>query len=79
MGCKKCSTKGLTDEQKAILTTLAATEGEPKACKEIAEMVGLKSNAVSCRIRSLKNKGYVTSPERCKYIITEEGKQALLS
>ena len=71
----KCNT-GLTDEQKKILEVLDSVGG-PMASKEIAKETGLTSNQVSCRIRSLKNKGYVESPERCKYQVTEEGRSAL--
>ncbi len=81
MACgKKCSKSGkdqLTDEQRAILQALANME-EPGACKDIAEATGLKSNSVSCRLRSLKSRGYVESPVRCKYAITETGRQAVV-
>ena len=78
-GCKskksKCNT-GLTEEQKKILEVLSAADG-PMASKDIAAETGLTSNQVSCRIRSLKNKGYVESPERCKYIVSDQGRSAL--
>ncbi len=73
----KCST-ALTDEQKKILKVLSESEG-PMASKEIAEKTGLTSNQVSCRLRALKNKGFVESPERCKYVATSEGTSALQS
>ncbi len=78
MGCCKsrCGSGGLTDEQKKVLEAIAQNEG-PCSTKDIAAATGLTSNAVSCRIRTLKNKGLVESPQRCKYIITEEGKAAL--
>ena len=79
MGCrKKCGSDGksaLTEEQNKILAALAKVR-EPCACKDIAEATGMTSNSVSCRLRSLKNKGYVDSPLRCKYSITEDGKTA---
>ncbi len=77
MGCckKKCET-GLTDEQKRVLEAIASSE-EPCSSKEIAAATGLTSNQVSCRIRSLKNKGYVESPARCKYVATDQGREAL--
>ena len=71
----KCD-KGLTEEQKMVLKALNDSNG-PLASREIAAATGLTSNQVSCRIRSLKNKGYVDSPERCKYVITDQGKSAL--
>ncbi len=72
---KKCGSSQLTDEHKAILATMAA-KTEPLACKDIAAGCGMESKAVSCKLKSLKNKGYIDSPARCKYAITDEGKKA---
>ncbi|MDH3392485.1 MAG: hypothetical protein OEL66_00635 [Desulfobulbaceae bacterium] len=79
MACatKKCGCKSeLTDEQKKILTTMAG-QTEPCACKEIAAASGMESKAVSCKLTALKNKGYIESPARCKYTITEAGRAAI--
>lgn len=79
MGCttKKCgSNSELTDEQKNILTTMA-NQTDPCACKEIATASGMESKSVSCKLTALKNKGYVDSPARCKYAITEAGRAAI--
>lgn len=67
-GCQK----GLTKEQKQILTEMAKM-GDPCAGKDIAAATGLESKSVSCRLTSLKKKGYISSPARCKYEITSEG------
>lgn len=75
MACKKKCGE-LTDEQKQVLSALA-TNAEPCGTKNIATATGLESKQVSCRITALKNKGYVASPARCKYEITEEGRKAL--
>jgi predicted transcriptional regulator len=75
MGCK-CKCGGLTDEQKKVLEALAGSS-EPCGTKDIASATGLESKQVSCRITSLKKKGYIDSPARCKYEITDEGKKAL--
>lgn len=76
MACKrKCA---MTDEQKCVLKALAAKD-EPCAGKDIAADAGLEPKQVSCRITALKKKGYVASPVRCKYEITEEGRKALAS
>lgn len=71
-GCKK----GLSDEHKAILKALDSMS-EPVACKEIAAAVGQESKKVSCKLTSLKKKGYIQSPARCKYEITDDGKAAM--
>ncbi len=71
MACKKCT--GLTEEQKKILSALAG-RNEPSGCKDIAQLTGLSSQAVSCRLRSLKSKGYVDSPAKGKYVITDAGR-----
>lgn len=76
MACKCGKNEGLSEEQKVILSTIAEING-PCACKDIAEKAGMESKAVSCKLTSLKNKGYIDSPARCKYAITAAGKAAL--
>ncbi len=76
MACKnKCGE--LSDEQKEVLSALA-TSSDPCGAKDIAVATSLESKQVSCRITALKKKGYVDSPVRCKYAITEEGRKALV-
>ena len=70
-GCKK----GLNDDQKKILAAMSECS-EPCACKDIAAATGLESKSVSCKLTALKKKGYISSPVRCKYEITAEGKAA---
>ncbi len=66
--------EGLTDVQKKILSVLNETE-KPLAPKQIAEAVGVGSKEVSANIKVLKKLGYVDSPVRCKYGITDSGKE----
>jgi len=75
MGCKTCGT-GLSDKQREVLEALAKCKD---ACgsKDIAAESGLETKQVSCQLTALKKKGYVVSPVRCKYEITEEGKKAI--
>ncbi len=73
-GCS-CST-GLPDEHKKILSAMASMV-DPSGCKEIAAAVDMESKSVSCKLTSLKKKGYIDSPVRCKYSITADGKAAL--
>ena len=78
MACK-CKSKGdkeikLTEEQEKILKAMAKMDG-PVASKDISEATGIPSKSLSCRIRSLKNKGLLDSPARCKYELTEAGRQ----
>ncbi len=82
MACK-CKKKGgkeikLTEEQEKILRAMAEMEG-PVASKDISEATGIPSKSLSCRIRSLKTKGLLESPARCKYEITEAGRQLIAS
>lgn len=76
MGCNKCGTEKLSDPQRKVLAALAKSK---EACggKDIAAASGMEAKQVSCQIAALKKKGYVASPERCKYEITEDGKKAL--
>lgn len=79
MACctKKCGkSEGLSAEYHKILAAMAEQK-EPCGCKDIAEASGMASQSVSCKLKSLKSKGYVDSPARCKYAITEAGKTAL--
>lgn len=80
MGCCKsrCGTSKveLNDDQKTVLKALSSMK-DPSGCKEIAEACGEDSKAVSCKMQSLKKKGLVESPIRCKYVITDSGKAAL--
>ncbi len=80
MACKR-KKKGdkeiqLTEEQKKILLAMAEMQG-PVASRDIAEATGIPSKSLSCRIRSLKTKGLLESPARCKYEITEAGRQLI--
>ena len=80
MACKSKSGNcaGLTENHEKILSALAGMDG-PSASKEIAAASGLESKSMSCQLKSLKNKGYIDSPARCKYAITEAGKTAMTS
>ncbi len=59
-----------------VLQALASGDG-PFSSKEIAEISGLESKQISCQMSSLKKKGLVDSPVRCKYVITQAGKAEL--
>jgi Fe2+ or Zn2+ uptake regulation protein/predicted transcriptional regulator len=76
MACTSCGTAALSETQRQVLVALAQS---PDACgsKELAATTGLEAKQISCQITALKNKGYVNSPERCKYEITEQGKNML--
>lgn len=76
MGCKKCGADDLSEPQRKVLEALARS-GEACGGKEIASAAEMESKQVSCQISALKKKGYVASPERCKYAITADGKKAL--
>ena len=76
MGCATCGNSALSDAQRRVLDALAKSQ-EPCGSKELAAATGLEAKQVSCQITALKNKGYVASPVRCKYSITDEGKTAL--
>jgi len=74
-GCKRCAT-GLSDKQREVLEALAQCK-EACGSKDIAAATSLEPKQVSCQITALKKKGYVASPARCKYEITDEGRKAL--
>ncbi len=78
MACKCSSKKSteikLTEEQEKILRALAEAT-EPIACKDIAAATDIPSKSVSCRLKSLKTKGLIESPQRCRYTATDAGKK----
>lgn len=71
-----CKPKGLSDKQREVLAALAEST-EPCGSKDIASATTLEAKQISCQITALKKKGFVASPVRCKYEITDEGKEAL--
>jgi predicted transcriptional regulator len=77
MGCGcACSSQSLTDEQKKVLEAVDKCNG-PCGTKDIAALTGLDTKDISKGITNLKKQGYVDSPVRCKYGITETGRKAL--
>ena len=76
--CKSKSCKGeeLSDRQREVLEALAKCK-EACGSKDIAAATSLEPKQISSQITALKKKGYVSSPERCKYEITKNGKSAL--
>jgi len=77
MACKKkCGNGALSDKQREVLEAFSKCDA---ACggKDIAGVTSLEAKQVSCHITALKKKGYVASPVRCKYEITNEGEKAL--
>lgn len=79
MACtkKKCGTIPAKDDQKAAILKMMAGSGAPCGCKEIAECCGIDSKSVSGTLKILMSDGYINSPIRCKYGITEAGRTAL--
>ncbi len=63
----------LTDKQRKVLRTIftMTADGRPPTCRELMEVFGFKStNAVSCHLRSLTKKGYMTvDPVRARGIV----------
>ena len=76
MGCKTCENTSLNDQQRQVLEALAQSL-EACGSKEIVAATGMEAKQVSSEITELKTKGYVASPVRCKYAITEQGKKIL--
>jgi predicted transcriptional regulator len=57
----------------AILKALN-TLSEPAGCKVIGEAANMPWRSVMAKLRGLKKRDYVESPEKGKYIISEKGK-----
>ena len=77
-GCAKssCKKSALSDRQREVLEVLVQSD-DVCANKDIAAATSLDPKQISCQLTALKKKGFVTSPVRCKYEITEDGKAAL--
>ncbi|MCW5204818.1 transcriptional repressor [Desulfobulbus sp. US2] len=77
-GCAKssCKKSGLSGRQREVLEVLAKSD-DVCANKDIAAVTSLDPKQISCQLTALKKKGFVTSPVRCKYEVTETGKAAL--
>jgi Mn-dependent DtxR family transcriptional regulator len=65
-------TTAAEDIQKKVLQTLAGFV-TPAGSKELAQVAGLDGKEVTKAIKSLKSKGLVDSPVRCKYAVTPTG------
>lgn len=66
----------LGEEQKSILQALTQLN-EPAGCKVIGETAGIPWRTVMAKLRGLKKDGYVDTPVKSKYIITEKGREIL--
>lgn len=80
MVCKpetKCTSKDLSDKHREVLEALKNCRKGVCGSKDIAATTSLEAKQVSCQITALKKKGFVDSPVRCKYSITDSGKEAL--
>lgn len=73
---KSFKSEELNDDQREVLEALAKCN-EACGTKDIAAATSLEPKQVSSQITTLKKKGYVSSPARCKYEITKDGKSAL--
>jgi len=63
-------------EGKKVLEALSGFE-KPASGKEIAQAAGMDSKIVISKIKTLKSKGLVESPVRCKYCVTPTGRETL--
>ena len=66
----------LSEEQRKILNALTRM-AEPGGCKVIGEAADIPWRTVMARLRGLKKDGYVDSPVKSKYVITDKGKEAV--
>jgi predicted transcriptional regulator len=64
------------DEQESILKALTEIT-EPAGCKVIGEQAGIPWRTVMAKLRGLKKEGYVESPVKGKYVISEKGKEVI--
>jgi predicted transcriptional regulator len=63
-------------EGQKVLQALAKM-ATPASNKEICTETNLDTKIVTKQIKKLKDAGYLNSPVRCKYAITESGKSEI--
>jgi predicted transcriptional regulator len=63
-------------DQEAVLKAIAAA-GDPVGTNDIVTISGLAKSKVTSKIKQLREKGLVDSPIRCKYCVTESGKNKI--
>ncbi len=66
----------IDETQQRVMEALSRI-GKPAGNKEIARTSGLDGKVVTKAIKALKTKGWVDSPVRCKYAVTESGKSEI--
>ena len=76
MACKSDKDWTMDAQQEQILNALAGMT-DPASGKDVAGTSGLEAKVVSSKIKTLKTKGFVDSPVRCKYAITDLGRKHL--
>lgn len=72
-GCKSGDVAG---EAKMILEALAVAD-KPYGSKDLVEATGLDKKVISKEVGKLKKKGLVENPVRCKYGITDDGRNSI--
>ena len=66
----------LDETQKGILKALTQLT-EPAGCKIIGEQADIPWRTVMGKLRGLKKEGYVETPVKSKYVITDKGREAV--
>jgi predicted transcriptional regulator len=74
MACKSTSDWKMDGDQEMILDALARMT-EPASGKDVAGESGVDAKVVSKKMKDLKTHGFVDSPVRCKYAITDLGRK----
>ena len=66
----------MNEDQRIILKALYNL-AEPSGCKAIGEASDLSWRSVMGKMRGLSSKGFVESPEKGKYILSEKGMKVI--
>ncbi len=73
--CMGCKTTEIGENEKTVIAALEKLG--VSGSKDIALEAKLEPKIVSAVIKKLKNRGFIESPARCKYSITEQGKEQI--
>ena len=76
MACTSSKTWQMDDDQKLIIGCLSGKE-TPVTNKQIAADIALDTKKVTSKIKILRNRGFIDSPVRCKFALTDLGRKHL--
>ncbi|GAB4158025.1 MAG: hypothetical protein Kow00107_07120 [Planctomycetota bacterium] len=76
MGCCGKKEFNLDEGHKAVLKAIGSSD-KPIGTKDIIAATGMDEKVIAAKMKGLKDNGYIESPVRCKYCLTDSGRKSL--